>query len=142
MPVKIHQQEVWVSLNNRKKLKLFIPAIFKKEKTALESLDIIFCSYTFLLDMNNRFLQHNYYTDIITFNLAEHDSPVIGELYISIDRVRDNARTIKTPLPVELHRTIFHGCLHLCGYGDKTQKEIITIRKKEDSYINAYLLST
>jgi len=90
-----------------------------------------------LLAINREFLGHDYYTDIITFNLAE-DSKIEGEVYISLDRIRENARSLKQPLYVELHRVMFHGVLHLCGYRDKTKREIQLMREKESKYLYLY----
>jgi len=91
------------------------------------------------LTINKEFLQHDYYTDIITFDLSADTSSIDGELYISIERVIDNAIQLKSNKVIELHRVIFHGCLHLCGYGDKTCAEEFIMRSKEDFYIQKYL---
>lgn len=125
------------SLKNRTKLKLFIESIFKKEKTGLKSLNYIFCSDRRILEINRQFLQHDYYTDIITFELSE-SGPVEAEIYISIDRVRDNAKKLSLSIKSELHRVIFHGVLHLCGYGDKGVEQEKKMRKMENLYINQY----
>jgi len=138
MPIYFHQQTT-VVLQQRKALKIFIPSIFKTEKKEVNQLDIIFCSDNYLLELNKSQLSHDYYTDIITFDLSESKSaPIIGELYISIDRVRDNANTFNTTFKRELHRVIFHGVLHLCGYNDKKKEDIVTMRKTEDIYLNKY----
>ncbi|MCC6286747.1 MAG: rRNA maturation RNase YbeY [Chitinophagaceae bacterium] len=123
-------------LTDRNKLKRFIQQLFKKEKTSLGALQYIFCSDDFLLDINKQYLKHNYYTDIITFNLGE--TMVDGEIYISIDRVKDNAATYKTSFKRELHRVIFHGALHLCNYKDKLNEEIEVMRAKEERYLQEY----
>lgn len=123
-------------LKERNKLKQFIGQLFKKEKTTLESIQYIFCTDDYLLEINRQYLNHDYYTDIITFNLG--DSAVIGEVYISIDRVKDNAATYKTSFKRELHRVIFHGALHLCGYKDKLNAEEKIMRAKEDRYLQEY----
>jgi probable rRNA maturation factor len=124
--------------NNKTKLKAQLASLFKKEKTALQSLNYVFCTDEYLLGINQQFLNHNYYTDIITFNLASKNQPVIGDIYISIDRVKDNATTHKTSFKEELHRVIFHGALHLCGYKDKTTKDIVEMRKMEDKYLQLH----
>ncbi|MFT4015334.1 MAG: rRNA maturation RNase YbeY [Agriterribacter sp.] len=123
-------------LTDRNKLKRFIQQLFKKEKTSLGSLQYIFCSDDFLLQVNKQYLKHDYYTDIITFNLGE--KAVEGEIYISIDRVKDNATTYKTSFKRELHRVIFHGALHLCGYKDKLNEEKKVMSAKEDRYLQEY----
>lgn len=125
------------SLSDRTRLKAFIEQLFRKEKRRLETLNYIFVSDKRLLDINQQYLHHDYFTDIITFDLSEGPA-TMGEVYISIDRVRDNARLMKTSFRSELHRVIFHGALHLCGYSDKNKKEIEIMRKKEDYYIGQY----
>ena len=131
-------QKPVTSLKQRTKLKRFLAGIFKKEKHELESLTYIFCSDEELLKINRDFLQHDYYTDIITFNLAVPGNPIAGEIYISIDRVKDNAAKENTTLKEELHRVIFHGALHLCGYKDKTKRDILAMRAAEDRFLSAY----
>lgn len=123
------------SLSNRRALKAFIPAIFRREKVPFGSLTYIFCSDDYLLDINRQYLNHDYYTDIITFDLSEGEGKVSGEIYISIDRVKDNAWQFNTSITEELHRVIFHGALHLCGYRDKTTKEATQMRVKENEYL-------
>ena len=105
----------------------------------MESLDVIFCTDDYLLEINRDFLKHDYYTDIITFNLAPPKYPVVAELYISVDRVRENAEALCISFKAEVHRVIFHGILHLCGYKDKTKKETSLIRKKENLLLTQYL---
>ena len=124
-------------LRDRALLKNFIESLFKKEKKKLTSINYIFCSDKRLLEINHQFLQHNYYTDIITFNLSDSES-IIAEIYISTDRVKYNAKSIGVSFKSELHRVIFHGALHLCGYNDKTKEEIKKIRAKEDFYLMSY----
>ncbi|MBX3256576.1 MAG: rRNA maturation RNase YbeY [Chitinophagaceae bacterium] len=127
-----------VNLRQRKSLKLFLEALFKKEKRTLESLHYIFCSDAYLLQINKEFLNHHYYTDIITFELSAMPQMVQGEVYISVDRVKENAQEMKTSFKNELHRVIFHGALHLCGYKDKLKEDIITMRRKEDRLLDLY----
>ena len=129
-----------VSLNNRAELKKFIEFMFRKEKKLLAGLNYVFCSDKRLLEINQQYLAHDYYTDIITFDLSEKGSEIIsGEIYISVDRVRNNAKTAGYLISVELLRVIFHGVLHLCGYGDKKRGEKAIMREKEDYYIHKYL---
>ncbi|MEJ7610107.1 MAG: rRNA maturation RNase YbeY [Ferruginibacter sp.] len=114
-------EETPLTLKNRKFLKGFIKDMFAAEQQPFEALRVIFCSDAYLLSINREFLQHDYYTDIISFNLSEPSSPTVGELYISVERVRENASTLGHRFETELHRVIFHGVLHLCGYKDKTR---------------------
>jgi rRNA maturation RNase YbeY len=127
-----------ISLRDRTRLKAFIRLLFQKEKIKLAELQYIFCSDDRLLEINKQFLNHDYYTDIITFNLSGANQPINAEIYISVDRVRENAREFSSSLSKELHRVIFHGALHLCGYKDKTSKDQLEIRKMEDKYLRLY----
>ena len=127
-----------ISLRNRVALKLFIHKIFKQEKRKLQSLTYIFCSDEYLLQINKASLQHDYYTDIITFDLSDSPNQITGEIYISTDRVRDNAQTLSVTINEELHRVIFHGALHLCGYKDKTPKHAKEMRAAEEACLKGY----
>ncbi len=124
---------------SRTKLKSFIEGIFKKEGKKLKELTYVFCSDEYLLDINRRFLNHDYYTDIITFDISGTMEQTEGEIYISIDRVKDNARTLNEPYRSEVLRVIFHGALHLCGYKDKSKTQQKEMRKKEEFYLNRFL---
>ncbi len=123
-----------VPLRDRTALKAFIEKMFRKEGRKLGSLNYIFCSDKRLLEINRQFLQHDYYTDIITFDLSSGPE-IEAEIYISIDRVRENARNLSLTLKSELHRVIFHGALHLCGYGDKTAEEVEGMRRAEGYWL-------
>ncbi len=125
------------NLRNVKKLKLLIESVFKKENRYLESLNYIFCSDKTLLEINRKFLNHNFYTDIITFDLSTNEI-ITGEVYISLARVKENAENLNETFRRELHRVIFHGALHLCGYNDKTAPQIKKIRKLEDELLKRY----
>ena len=136
--VQFHFLEGAATLTNRTALKTFIYTLFKKEGKKLDSIQYIFCSDDYLLDINRQYLQHDYYTDIITFDLSEPKQPIMAEIYISIDRVKENAREFKTSFKREIHRVIFHGALHLCGYKDKKPKEEALMRKIEEKYLSVY----
>lgn len=123
------------TFQQKRAIKDFIEQIFKKEKTTLQQITYVFCSDEFLLQMNNDFLQHDFYTDIITFRLSEKYKPIEAEIYISIDRVKENAKQLRVPYKTEMLRVLFHGALHLCGYKDKTKSEILTMRAKEERYL-------
>jgi probable rRNA maturation factor len=127
-----------VTLANRTGLKLFVQQIFKAEKKKLTKLNYIFCSDEYLLNINKTHLSHNYYTDIITFDLSESPTAITGEIYISTDRVRDNAATLGVSIKEELHRVIFHGALHLCGYKDKMPKDEKEMRAAENRLLDKY----
>ncbi len=107
-------------------------ALAEEESQQISSLNYIFCSDEFLLTINKDFLNHDYYTDIITFDYSE-ENVVSGDIYISIDRVVDNAREYRATFEHELMRVIAHGCLHLLGYKDKTDEEQSVMTQKEEA---------
>jgi rRNA maturation RNase YbeY len=141
MSISFNKGDKNATLANRAALKAFIEKAIKKEGLAIETLQYIFCSDQFLLGINKSFLEHDYYTDIISFDLSETKGKLIGEVYISIDRVKDNAKTHKTSLKEELLRVIFHGALHFCGYKDKKPADIKKMRAQEDKWLKSYLKS-
>jgi probable rRNA maturation factor len=105
------------------------------EGKKLGDIAIIFCSDVYLLEVNRKFLSHDYYTDIITFDYAEHDL-ISGDIFISVDRVKENAVVFRTNFSVELNRIIIHGVLHLLGYKDKMKKDKLLMTQKEDFYLD------
>lgn len=129
-----------ITLKERNRLKNHIKSIFKKEGKSLNSLSIIFCSDKYVLKINKEFLKHNYYTDIITFDLSTNNKLIDAEIYISIERVKENAKTFNSSIKTELHRVIFHGVLHLCGYKDKSHSQKTTMRQKEDQSLKNYFV--
>lgn len=138
MTVQFFFSDISLSLTERSQLKKFIGKLFTREGKELRQLNYIFCSDEYLLNINRQFLNHDYYTDIITFDLSEEPGTITGEIYISVDRVRDNASSLGQTKKFELHRVIFHGALHLCGYKDKSKKDSILMREKEDHYLHLY----
>ncbi len=124
-----------IDLRNRGRIKQAVELIFRKEKKELDRLKYIFCNDTTLLGINKQYLKHDYYTDIITFDLSENKDRVSGEVYISVDRVRENAAILKNSLPKELLRVIFHGALHLCGYKDKKSEDKKKMTEMEEFYL-------
>ena len=117
-----------LNIGQKTLIRTFIETLFKKEKQALGGINYVFCSDEYLLEINRSFLQHDYYTDIITFGLSAPGQPVEAEIYISVDRVKDNARTLGVSFNEEMLRVIFHGALHLCGYRDKKKADIALMR--------------
>lgn len=132
-------QGVKVTLQHRTWLKNYIQSIFKKEGKKVLSINYIFCTDKALLEINRQFLSHDFYTDIITFDLSDANE-VQAEIYISVDRVKDNATQLGVSFKSELHRVIFHGVLHLCGYKDKSKQEKEEMRAKENLYLHKYFL--
>lgn len=127
-----------LNLSNKTTLKDFVELLFKQEKKQLSNIQFVFCSDEYLLEINKACLNHDYYTDIITFGLSEPNFPIEAEVYISIDRVADNAKNLKLTFKNELLRVVFHGALHLCGYKDKKKSDVEQMRQKEDYYLKAY----
>jgi len=131
-----------ITLVNRVALRVFIEKQMKREGLTIECLQYVFCSDNYLLEINKKFLNHDYYTDIISFDLSETRGQLIGDIYISVDRVKDNAKTLKNSQGNELLRVIFHGALHFCGYKDKKPAEAKLMRSMEDKWLRAYLKLT
>lgn len=127
--------DVTYQVRSRTGLRQWLNAVAKAESMVIRSVSIILCSDEYLYGMNVRYLQHKTYTDIITFDQGSTTREINGELYISIDRVRDNAKTLGLPIREELHRVMVHGLLHLCGYGDKTMAAKKKMTSKEDEYL-------
>ena len=125
-------------LKERTKLKLFVENLFTQEKKKLGNLSYILCSDEHLLRINKDFLNHDFYTDVITFDLSSSKTEIEGEIYLSVDRIKDNAKQLDVSFKEELHRVIFHGALHLCGYKDKKKGDILLMREKENSYLKTY----
>ena len=139
MDIRFHFQCI-CPLANRTALKQFLHQIPKREKKGIAVLDFIFCDDDYLHQLNVTHLNHDTLTDIITFDLTQPGEDLkTGELYISVPRVKDNAKDFHTTFKRELHRVIFHGVLHLCGYKDKTKKDSQLMRLKEEEYLSLYL---
>ena len=139
MTISFNKADATATLTNRVALKSFIEKRVKKEGLSIDSLNYVFCSDKYLLEINKQYLKHNYYTDIISFDLSEEPGKLIGEVYISVDRVKDNAKTHGVTLKEELLRVIFHGALHFCGYKDKKPADAKKMRQMEDLWLTAYL---
>jgi probable rRNA maturation factor len=116
-------------------LKNHIKKLINSEIKRVGDISLILCSDKYLLDINIEYLKHNSYTDIITFNYVEGNI-ISGDLFISVDRVKENSTEFNTSLIKELYRVIFHGILHLIGYNDKTEEEQKIMRGKEDLYLS------
>jgi probable rRNA maturation factor len=137
--IKFHYLEGSFYLPSRTYLKEFILNIFKNEGFKIEAVDYIFCSDNYLLQINKAHLAHNTYTDIITFQYSKTFDPIASEIYISIDRVKENSQLYKTYFLGELYRVMFHGALHLCNYKDKLKRDSILMRSKENFYLEKYV---
>lgn len=138
MDLEFFNQDCELKLQNKDKLALWIEQTIVEEGKEADAISVIFCSDEYLLDVNVKFLNHDYYTDIITFDYSEDmpvENVVSGDLFISIDTVARNAFLYKVRFKQELQRVIIHGILHLLGYKDKSSSEATLMRSKEDYYL-------
>lgn len=124
-------EDVIVTVKNKKLIYSWLERVIQSEGKSAGKITMILCSDDFLHKMNKEYLDHDYYTDIITFDYSER-GVVSGELYISYDRVKENAKTFSVATERELYRVLVHGVLHLCGYKDKTDAQARIMRSKED----------
>lgn len=134
MEILFNYENVDFELENTEFYINWINQTAKNENKEIGDISYVFCSDDYLLDINQRFLEHDFYTDIITFDYSEANV-LSGDLMISIDRVKDNSEKLNTPFSEELKRVMIHGILHLCGYKDKTKEEELLMRSKEDFYL-------
>jgi probable rRNA maturation factor len=123
----------------RNQLKANLVSLFQSEGLKLNTVNYNFCSDPYLFKLNITHLNHKTFTDIITFQYSTATNPILAEIYISVDRVKENALSYNTSFLNELYRVIIHGALHLCGYGDKTSKETLLMRKKENFYLKRFV---
>jgi probable rRNA maturation factor len=133
--IEFHQEDLNATIKNKRNIKSWVQNSVEKEGKTLGDITLVFTSDDYLLQMNREHLDHDYYTDIITFDYVEDDL-ISGDLFISYDRVKDNAQENKTLLQDELERVIIHGVLHLCGYKDKSPKDKALMTSKEDFYLS------
>ena len=111
--------------------------LIQTENKKLGEINYIFCDDDYLLKVNQDYLDHDYYTDIITFDYVK-GKIISGDIFVSLPRILDNASTLSQNFESELNRVLCHGILHLCGYKDKTEEEKSQMRAKEDFYINQF----
>ena len=134
--ITFNTHNIKFNLRDKLYLKTFLSRVFAEEAVAFKSVSYIFCSDEFLLKLNKEYLNHDTYTDIITFTLSNSPLDIVSEIYISIERVKENAERLKVPFENELNRVMIHGILHLCGYEDKTKEQKSVMRQKEDHYLS------
>lgn len=138
MPITFNNADVKFVLKHKRALREFIQNEFLKVTGKEINVSYVFCSDDFLLNINKQFLNHDYYTDIITFPLATSKTTVDAEIYISVQRVRENAASLNYTFNDELLRVVFHGILHLAGYKDKTGAQKNEMRQQEDVLIKSF----
>ena len=134
MPIYFHKEDASIALKKIKVIKRWLEDVVSFYNKEMGVINAVFCSDDFLLKINKEYLNHNYLTDIITFNFCEKNE-ISGDLFISIDRVKDFSKTNKLTFVNELHRVIVHGVLHLCGFNDKSTKEKQKMRKLENFFL-------
>ena len=137
MPIRFFHEEVDYSVQTPSKLKAWIKAASKKEGFRVGNINYILCSDSYLLQMNIQYLKHKTLTDIITFDYSDDDQ-VSGDIFISIERVADNAKKYSVSPDTELKRVMIHGVLHLMGYSDKSKTKKAEMRKKENEYLSLW----
>lgn len=137
MPIRFFQEEIEFKLPEPSKVKKWLIRSVTNENKSIKDINYIFCSDSFLLRLNKEYLGHKTLTDIITFD-ESNDVGLAGEIYISIERVAENAHKYQVDFPFELRRVMIHGVLHLCGFKDKKAKEKMLMRKKEEAYLSLW----
>jgi len=136
MPIHFFQEDVSFLPENSEELIRWIGQMALDKGYAIRMLNYIFCSDEYLLQINLQYLDHNYYTDIITFDHSEDEKDIEADVFISIDRIKENAVSQETVFQRELSRVMIHGLLHLIGYEDKTDQDKLVMREKEDACLS------
>lgn len=134
MSINFFTENVDLPVDNSQRLIKWITSVISNKNLKTGTINYIFCDDEYLLALNRQYLDHDTYTDIITFDYSK-EGIVSGDIFISVDRVTDNAKKYKQVFERELHRVIIHGILHLCGLKDKTQEEEANMRSQEDHYL-------
>lgn len=130
--VRFFNKDIKFELKDKLLYKRWIKSVVQEHGNRVGDVNVIFCNDAYILEINNQFLGHDYYTDIITFDYSEDDL-INGELYISIDTVKANAEEYGQTFPDEFNRVIIHGFLHLCGLDDHSEEDIAMMREAENS---------
>jgi probable rRNA maturation factor len=134
--IKFFSEDIHFGLKNKKKIAEWINRVLISEHVKISvNIDFVFCSDQFLLNINQTYLKHNFFTDIISFDLSDDNNHIDGEVYISIDRVRENGLIFGSTFENELRRVIIHGVLHIIGYKDMSRSEIKKMRQLENKYL-------
>lgn len=136
MAIHFFTEDITYSIIKPRKTVSWIKAVIKKEKASLSEINYIFCSDKYLLSLNQQFLNHNTLTDIITFNNSTQEGVLKADIYISVERVKENADKFKVLFEDEIHRVMIHGVLHLLGFKDKRPAEKALMRKKEEACLS------
>jgi rRNA maturation RNase YbeY len=129
------------SFKDRRKLKVYLRKKLNEERKKVERINYVFCNDAYLLEMNKQYLNHDTLTDIITFELSADGDALVADIYISVERVKENAKVFKVKFHDELLRVVFHGALHLAGYKDKRKADQSIMRQKEEEWLQQYSVS-
>ena len=141
MAIHFFSEEIPYTLKEKLNRKRWLTKIATNAGFKIKELNYVFCSDEYLYQMNRDYLKHDTYTDIITFDNSEKKDDIEGDIFISIDRVRENAKTHTQEVETEMNRVLAHGLLHLMGYKDKSKEEAALMRLKEEESIKLYVLS-
>lgn len=134
--ITFYNNEIELEIEKKNELIKWIINTINEEGKITGEINYIFCSDKYLIDINKKFLNHNYYTDIIAFDNSDFENEISGDIFISYERVFENATKFSVEIDKEMSRVIIHGILHLIGYKDSIKKDIVEMRKKEDYYIS------
>lgn len=133
--INFFEEDIVFKPKQKARLREWVKATIAAEGYRLKELNYIFCSDAYLLQINQQYLDHDTYTDIITFDNSEQEKVIVGDIFISADRIRENAQKFKVTEATELHRVMIHGALHLLGYLDKSAASKNLMTQKEDEYL-------
>jgi probable rRNA maturation factor len=136
LPIHFFSEEISFTIKDKGLLRAWIKNTIIEEGFKLRELNFIFCSDNYLLSMNQQYLKHDTYTDIITFDNSEKKGEIVGDIFISLERIQENAQGFKVKTEDELHRVMIHGTLHLMGYADKGKEAKALMTDKENLYLS------
>ena len=136
--IRFFNEDVPYKLPHKQAVRQWLKQQTEREGYTVGELNYIFCSDEYVLQVNRDYLQHDYYTDIITFDQSEEEGKLAGDIYISVERGVDNAAQLDVPADQEMLRVLAHGLLHLCGYLDKGEEEEAQMRQKEEEWLHQY----
>lgn len=135
--INFFTEEIDFSLENEERIRTWIKGRSEFYVIDIQLINYVFCSDDYLLNINKEHLDHDYYTDIITFDMRDaKGQPIEADIFVSIDRIKDNAKKEGVTFLSELHRVLIHGLLHLVGYGDKTDEEVVEMRTQEEKCLS------
>ncbi|WP_018617806.1 rRNA maturation RNase YbeY [Spirosoma luteum] len=136
--IRFFNEDVSYKLAQKQPTRQWLKRQAEGEGYSIGELNYIFCSDDYILQVNKDYLKHDYYTDIITFDQSEEEGVLAGDIFISVERVNDNAGQLRVLPEQEMRRVLAHGLLHLCGYRDKSDEEAIQMRAKEEEWLTGF----